>query len=111
MTALVDLEELKRLMESATSVESMPQPWDDDRHYSDREVVRLCADRALMASIPALIAELEAAREELAPLERILTVCVVLPPATTIVAGCKIRTVVAGLSADYRSALPGKESA
>ena len=68
-----------------------------------------CADDLICGqeeSFRALVEELEAARAELASLERILTVSVVLPPGTTIVAGCNIRTVVAGLSANYRSVPP-----
>jgi hypothetical protein len=48
-------------------------------------------------------AELREARKALEMLDRRLIVDVKLEPATYILAGCKIRTVVIGLSADYRS--------
>ena len=50
-----------------------------------------------------LQAERDALLPDAALLDRVLTVPVILEPATVISAGCKIRTVVIGLAAGYRS--------
>ena len=51
-------------------------------------------------------AEIAALKVDAKRLNRILIVDVQLEPATTIHAGCRIKTVVSGLSANYRSREP-----
>jgi len=46
---------IKELLQYATPYNEMPQPYDDDRYYSDNEKLRLRADMELRLATQALI--------------------------------------------------------